>query len=414
MSLLECAVRAREASRAVARAGAKTRTDALVAIADALRRHEPSILSANDQDIAAAREAGLEPSFVDRLALDAERIDVMARAVEEIAAQTDPIGAIEQQWIRPNGLRVGKMRIPLGVIAVIYEARPNVTSDAAALAIRSGNSVILKGGSAAGRSNGAVGAAVREGLVAAGVPADVVTVLTASSRDEIAELLTFEDQIDLVIPRGGEGLIRFVSETSRIPVVKHYKGVCHVYVDEHADIDMAVDIVVNGKVSRPSVCNSVETVLVHGGIAEAAVPRLVDALAQHGVTVHGDEGVRSFRPSVSAATDADWAAEYLSLDVAMSVVPEIGDAIEHIARWGSDHTEAIVTTDLRAADRFKQEVLSSCVMVNASTRFADGGQLGLGAEIGISTSRVHAYGPMGVEGLTTTRFVVEGEGQIRK
>lgn len=414
MSLKDCALQAREASRAVARAGAKTRTEALTAIATALREHAATILEANAADVRAGKAAGLEPSFVDRLALDESRVEAMARAVEEIAAQSDPIGAVEQQWIRPNGLRVGKMRIPLGVIAVIYEARPNVTSDAAALAIRSGNAVILKGGSAASRSNAAVGAAVRKGLVAAGLPAEVVTVLTASSRDDIAELLTFEDEIDLVIPRGGEGLIRFVSNSSRIPVVKHYKGVCHVYVDEHADIDMAVEIVINGKVSRPSVCNSVETVLVHEAIAHTAVPRLVDALHGHGVTVHGDEGVRGERPDVAPATDADWAAEYLSLDVAMATVPDIGAAIAHIGRWGSDHTEAIVTSDIAAATRFKQEVLSSCVMVNASTRFADGGQLGLGAEIGISTSRVHAYGPMGVEGLTTTRFVVEGDGQIRE
>ena len=414
MSLLENAIAAREASRAVAKAGGGVRTAALLAIATEIRVAEMSILKENAQDVAAGRAAGLEPSFVDRLELTPARIEAMAKAVEEIAGQSDPIGAIEQQWIRPNGLRVGKMRIPLGVIAVIYEARPNVTSDAAALAIRAGNSVILKGGSAASRSNAAIGEAVRRGLVVAGLPQEVVTVLTASSRDEIAELLTFEDQIDLVIPRGGEGLIRFVSEKSRIPVVKHYKGVCHVYVDEAADLDLAVDIVVNGKASRPSVCNSVETVLVHGAIADRAVPALCAALSEVGVVVHGDAATQALATDVVAATDEDWAAEYLSLDVAMRVVPSIDAAIEHIEQWSSDHTEAIVTRDLAAAERFKTEVLSSCVMVNASTRFADGGELGLGAEIGISTSRVHAYGPMGVEGLTTTRFVVEGAGQIRE
>jgi glutamate-5-semialdehyde dehydrogenase len=388
-------------------------TEALRHIAVALRENEEPILAANALDITAGKEAGLAPSFLDRLALSVSRIEDMARAVEEIAAQADPIGAVEKQWIRPNGLRVGKMRIPLGVIAVIYEARPNVTSDAAALAIRSGNGIVLKGGSAAARSNAAVGHAVGAGLEAAGLPAAAVTVLTTSSRDEIAELLTFEDQIDLVIPRGGEGLIRFVSERSRIPVVKHYKGVCHVYIDAHADLETAVRIVLNGKVSRPSVCNSVETVLVHSAVANEAVPALVEALAKEGVTVHGDLAVAALAPGVVPATDADWAAEYLSLDVAMAVVADLSGAISHIEAWGSDHTEAIITRDIAAAQRFKDEVMSSCVIVNASTRFADGGQLGLGAEIGISTSRVHAYGPMGVEGLTTTRFVIDGDGQIR-
>lgn len=413
MTLLQTVTGTKDASRVLAKCGAAKRTEALQHIANALRTNEQAILAANALDVAAGKEAGLAPSFLDRLALSESRIEDMARAVEEIAAQADPIGAVEQQWIRPNGLRVGKMRIPLGVIAVIYEARPNVTSDAAALAIRSGNGIVLKGGSAAARSNAAVGEAVGAGLEAAGLPAAAVTVLAASSREETSELLTFEDQIDLVIPRGGEGLIRFVSERSRIPVVKHYKGVCHVYVDEHADLDTAVRIVLNGKVSRPSVCNSVETVLVHGGIASDAVPALVQALSAEGVTVHGDTAVAALAPSVQPATDADWAAEYLSLDVAMAVVPDLSGAITHIETWGSNHTEAIVTRDIAAAQRFKDEVMSSCVMVNASTRFADGGQLGLGAEIGISTSRVHAYGPMGVEGLTTTRFVVEGHGQVR-
>ncbi|MFT6399513.1 MAG: glutamate-5-semialdehyde dehydrogenase [Bradymonadia bacterium] len=413
MTLLETVIGTKNASRVLAKCGAAKRTEALRHIAVALRENEEPILAANALDITAGKEAGLAPSFLDRLALSVSRIEDMARAVEEIAAQADPIGAVEKQWIRPNGLRVGKMRIPLGVIAVIYEARPNVTSDAAALAIRSGNGIVLKGGSAAARSNAAVGHAVGAGLEAAGLPAAAVTVLTTSSRDEIAELLTFEDQIDLVIPRGGEGLIRFVSERSRIPVVKHYKGVCHVYIDAHADLETAVRIVLNGKVSRPSVCNSVETVLVHSAVANEAVPALVEALAKEGVTVHGDLAVAALAPGVVPATDADWAAEYLSLDVAMAVVADLSGAISHIEAWGSDHTEAIITRDIAAAQRFKDEVMSSCVIVNASTRFADGGQLGLGAEIGISTSRVHAYGPMGVEGLTTTRFVIDGDGQIR-
>ncbi len=413
MTLLETVEATKAASRILAKCGAAKRTEALRQIAAALRENQAPILRANALDVAAGKDRGLEPSFLDRLALSGDRIEDMARAVEEIADQEDPIGAIERQWIRPNGLRVGKMRIPLGVIAVIYEARPNVTSDAAALAIRSGNAIVLKGGSAAARSNAAVGEAVGLGLKSAGLPAAAVTVLATSSRDEIAELLTLEDHIDLVIPRGGEGLIRFVSERSRIPVVKHYKGVCHVYIDEHADFEKATEIVLNGKVSRPSVCNSVETVLVHRAVADEVIPQLVGALNAAGVTVHGDADVVARAPSAVVATDADWAAEYLSLDVAMAVVADIEKAIAHIEAWGSDHTEAIITRDIGAAQRFKDEVMSSCVMVNASTRFADGGQLGLGAEIGISTSRVHAYGPMGVEGLTTTRFVVEGNGQIR-
>jgi glutamate-5-semialdehyde dehydrogenase len=306
------------------------------------------------------------------------------------------------------------MRIPLGVICVIYEARPNVTSDAAALALRSGNAIILKGGSDARNSNRAVGEAISAALDASGIPPGAVSVLADSPREQIGELLQLDSLIDLVIPRGGEGLIRYVCERSRIPVVKHYKGVCHLYVDKDADVDMAVRIAVNGKASRPSVCNSIETILVHESIADAVLGPLVDALSAAGVVIHGDARVCRVRDGIVPATEEDWSAEYLSLDVALRVVHDIDEAIAHIATWGSDHTEAIITKSIDAANRFTTEVMSSCVMVNASTRFADGGQLGLGAEIGISTSRVHAYGPMGAEGLTTTRFVVLGEGQVRE
>lgn len=413
MSMKQIATEARAASRAVAAAGPAARTRALEALSAELRARSSAIVQANAIDLAAARADGLDPSFVDRLALDPQRVEAMAVAVEEIAAQDDPIGALESQWIRPNGLRVGRMRIPLGVVCVIYEARPNVTSDAAALALRSGNAIILKGGSAAAHSNRAVGEAVRAGIRAAGLPENAVAVVTDAPREAIRELLVLDELIDLVIPRGGEGLIRFVCEHSRIPVVKHYKGVCHVLVDASADLEMAEAIVVDGKVSRPSVCNAVETVLVHRDCAPAAVPRLAAALGAAGVTIHGCERVRALSPDAVPATEEDWHAEYLSLDVAMRVVDDLDAAMDHIATYGSNHTEAIVTRDLESADRFTREVLSSCVMVNASTRFADGGQLGLGAEIGISTSKVHAYGPMGAEGLTTTRFVVLGEGQIR-
>lgn len=415
-SLRPHAERARAASRLVASSSGAARTHALGRIAEALRDQRDALLDANAADVAAGREAGLEDAFLDRLALSADRIEGMASAVDAIAGQDDPVGRVELQQVRPNGLRVGRVRTPLGVIAVIYEARPNVTSDAAALAIRSGNAILLKGGSHARRSNKAVGAAVAAGLEAGGLPADAVQVITDHPRDAIAELLTFDDLIDLVIPRGGEGLIRFVAERSRIPVVKHYKGVCHVYLHEDAPVDRAVAIAVNAKVSRPAVCNSAETLLVDAAAASRLLPAVGRALIDAGVTLHADGRARAHLPAtreVVAANDSDWDAEYLALDIAVAVVDGLDGAIEHIRAHSSDHTEAIVTESITVADRFTREITSSCVMVNASTRFADGGQLGLGAEIGISTSRVHAYGPMGAEGLTTTRFVVLGEGHVR-
>ena len=415
ISAIESAGRsARIAGRQVARTSGARRSDAIRRVAEGLRQNVPTILAANAQDLDAGREKGLAPSFIDRLALNAERVASMADAVDEIAEQPDPVGALESEVIRPNGLRVGRQRIPLGVVAVIYEARPNVTSDAAALALRSGNAIILKGGSDARHSNRAIGDVVSAAVEAAGLPGAAVQVLTAVNRDDIRALLKLEDDIDVVIPRGGEALIRFVSAESRIPVIKHYKGVCHVYVDADADRRMALNIIDNGKVQRPSVCNSVETVLVHSNVADEFVPQLGALMAERGVTVHGCEHTQRLFASSVAATEDDWYAEYLSLDIAVRIVDDITEAIAHIHRYGSDHTEAIITSSIAAARRFQTEVLSSCVMVNASTRFADGGQLGLGAEIGISTSRLHAYGPMGAEGLTTTRFVVIGNGQVRK
>lgn len=415
-SLRPHATRARDASRIVASCTGAARTRALTRIAEAIRDGRADLLAANQEDVAAGRTAGLDAAFLDRLALSDARIDAMADAVDAIAAQDDPVGRVELQQIRPNGLRVGRVRTPLGVIAVIYEARPNVTSDAAALALRSGNAILLKGGSHARRSNRAVGQAVAAGLEAGGLPPDAVQVITDHPREAIAELLTFDDLIDLVIPRGGEGLIRFVAEQSRIPVVKHYKGVCHVYLHDDAPLDRAVAIAVNAKASRPAVCNSAETLLVSAAAAARLLPDVGRALLDAGVTLHADVRARAelpIDPGVVAATDADWDAEYLSLDLAVGVVDGLDGAIDHIRRHTSDHTEAIVTASIEAADRFTREITSSCVMVNASTRFADGGQLGLGAEIGISTSRVHAYGPMGADGLTTTRFVVLGEGHVR-
>lgn len=411
MSIESMARASRAAARRVATTPGERRTAALRDIARALRQARAAILEANAADVAAGRKAGLEPSFLDRLALDDGRLEDMARAVEEIASQDDPVGRIEDHRVRPNGLEVARMRTPLGVIAVIYEARPNVTSDTAALALRSGNAILLKGGGAAARSNRAIGDAIARALRPHGLE-DAVTVLTDISREGIRTLLACDDDIDLVIPRGGEGLIRFVAEHSRIPVLKHYKGVCHVYVHHGADLDRAERIVVNSKVGRPSACNAAETILVDSRIADQAVPRLVGALTSAGVRVHGCARCAALS-DVEDATDADWAAEYLSLDVAMRVVEDSDAAVAHIERYGSDHTEAIVTQDIDAADAFVRAVPSSCVMVNASTRFADGGQLGLGAEVGISTSRLHAFGPMGAEGLTTLRFVVRGAGQIR-
>ena len=405
---------ARAASRVVARAPAAQRHAALVAIAAAVRAQAPAILAANARDVEAAVARGLAPAMVDRLRLDERRLAAIAAAVDEIAAQPELVGRIERQETRPNGLVVARMRIPLGVIAIVYEARPNVTVDAAALCLKAGNACLLRGGSEAFHSNQALAGAVAAGLEAAGLPAAAVTALPTTDRDAIRTLVQQDDLIDLVIPRGGEGLIRFVAEHARVPVIKHYKGVCHLYVHAAADLDMAVAIADNGKTSRPGVCNALETILVDRAIADRAVPALCARLGGKGVEIRGDADVQRLGgPAVVPATAADWDAEYLDLIVAMAVVDDLDAAIAHIARHGSDHTESIITADDAAAARFLAEVGSSTVMHNASTRFADGGELGLGAEIGISTTRLHAYGPMGAEGLTTLKFVVRGTGQVR-
>jgi glutamate-5-semialdehyde dehydrogenase len=398
----------------VAKAPARVREQALQAVAARVRADARRILDANRGDVEAARRGGLAPAMIDRLALDEGRALAMARAVDEVAALPDPVGRVDHMWRRPNGLQVGKMRIPLGVILIVYEARPNVTTDAFALCLRAGNAVILRGGSEAIRTNQAVGEAIAHGLAEAGLPPAACQVVGRTEREVVEELLRREDEIDLCIPRGGEGLIRFVAERARVPVIKHYKGVCHVYVDATADREMALAICENAKAQRPGVCNACETILVHEAVADSLVPALCERLAARGVEIRGDERVRRLGGSgIVAATEADWAEEYLALVVAMRVVPSLDEAIAHIERWGSQHTEAIVTRDLAAAQRFVDEVGSSTVVVNASTRFADGGELGLGAEIGISTSKLHAYGPMGAEELTTTKFVVYGQGQVR-
>ena len=404
---------ARAAARIVAKASAEQRTQALTAIAKAIDDARAEILAANAKDIASAEAAKTAPAMIDRLRLDAKRIDALVRAVNEIAAAPEVLGRVERAETRPNGLEISRVRIPLGVIAMIYEARPNVTVDAAALCLKAGNACILRGGREALESNRALARAVQNGLAAAGLPIDAVQLVPITDREAIMDLVKLDDLVDLCIPRGGEGLIRYVAEHARVPVIKHYKGVCHVYVHSAADLDQALAIVDNAKTQRPGVCNALETLLVDRAVAEQFIPKLVTALGQR-VELRGDDTVRALGGSaVRAATEDDWYAEYLDLVLAVRVVDGLPAAIEHIERYGSNHTESIITRDQNVAEQFLRDVDSSTVIVNASTRFADGGELGLGAEIGISTTRLHAYGPMGAEGLTTTKFVVRGSGQVR-
>jgi glutamate-5-semialdehyde dehydrogenase len=404
---------ARAAARIVARATAQHRTRALTAISESIYRHRATVLAANARDVAAARDAGQSAALVDRLMLDDKRITGLARAVADIAAAPEILGRVDRTETHPNGLEIQRVRIPLGVIAMIYEARPNVTTDAAALCLKAGNACILRGGREALESNRALLVAVQDGLVAARLPVEAVQLVPITDREAIAELVKLDDLIDLCIPRGGEGLIRYVAEHARVPVIKHYKGVCHIYVHAAADLELALAIIENAKVQRPGVCNAVETVLIDRAIASKLIPRLVARLAPT-VELRGDEAVQSMGgEAVRTATEDDWYAEYLDLILAVRVVDGLDAAIAHIERYGSNHTESIITKDRDAGERFVREVDSSTVMINASTRFADGGELGLGAEIGISTTRLHAYGPMGAEGLTTTKFVVRGSGQIR-
>jgi glutamate-5-semialdehyde dehydrogenase len=409
-SVKELARQARNAGRELAKAGPERRTRALLAMADAIVARQAEILAANAEDLAAASQ--LPPAMVDRLRLDEKRLLGVADAVRQIAALPDPVGQTVKEWTRPNGLRVARRRIPLGVICIIYESRPNVTSDAAALCVRAGNAVILRGGSEAFRSNQALARAVSDGLEAAGLPRAAVQLVPTTDREAMTELLQLDELIDLVIPRGGEALIRFVAERSRIPVIKHYRGNCHIFVERTASEEMALEICYNAKVQRPGVCNAVESILIDEPIAGSFLPKLAQRMS--GVELRGDERARAVVPAMTPATDEDFDKEYLDLICAVGVVDGVTGAVRHIERWSSQHTEAIVTNDPRAAERFVNEIDSSTVVVNASTRFADGGELGLGAEIGISTTRLHAYGPMGAEELTATKFVVLGEGQIRR
>jgi glutamate-5-semialdehyde dehydrogenase len=412
--MLRLAREAKEAARTMARLSTGAKDELLRRMADALEMEGGALLAANERDLAAGQQKGMAPAMLDRLALDDKRIRAMADGLREVAALPDPVGEISGMRLRPNGLQVGRMRVPLGVIGIVYEARPNVTADAAGLCLKSGNAVILRGGSEAIHSNTAIGALLKEQLRQLGLPEGALQVVATTDRAAVLELLKLEEEIDLIIPRGGEGLIRFVVEHSRIPVIKHYKGVCHVFVDASADYEMAERICVNAKVQRPGVCNAMETLLIHKDIAETFVPRIAETMRGHGVELRGCPVTREFAPQVAAATEADWGAEYLDLILAVRVVEGLDEAIDHIRRFGSLHTEAIVTRDYAHAQRFLREVDSSTVLVNASTRFADGNQLGLGAEIGISTTKLHSFGPMGLEDLTTRKFVVFGDGQVRQ
>ncbi len=407
------ATNAREASITMARLTAAEKNRLILAMADALAASATELIVANAKDLALGRDKGLSAAMLDRLLLDEQRIGGIADALRQVAALPDPVGAVDRMWLRPNGLQVGKMRIPLGVIGIIYEARPNVTADAAALCLKAGNAVILRGGSEAINSNLAIAAILQKEMNRAGVPAAALSLIPFIEREGVLEMLKQEELIDLIIPRGGESLIRFVVENSRIPVIKHYKGVCHIFVDENADFTMASEIVVNAKAQRPGVCNSLETLLVHRAAAASFLPLVAAALRTRQVEIRGDETVCALVADAVAATEEDWFAEYLELILAIRVVADMDAAISHINRYGSLHTEAIITSDYANAQRFIREVNSSTVLVNASTRFADGGELGLGAEIGISTTKLHSFGPMGLEDLTTTKFIVYGSGQIR-
>jgi len=404
---------AREASARMGRASAPEKNAALAAMARGLRGKTPWLREQNRKDLEAAASRGLSGAMLDRLTLSDERIEQMAAGIEEVIALPDPVGEVEKMWRRPNGLWVGRMRIPLGVIGIIYESRPNVTADAAALCVKSGNAVILRGGSEAIFSNTAIARILREAMTLAGLPADAVAVIERTDREAIDWMLQAEEYIDLIIPRGGEALIRSVAEKSRIPVIKHYKGVCHIYVDEGADVGQAVPICINAKVQRPGVCNAMETLLVHEKVAPEFLPAVSAELRKHGVELRVCPQTLSLVPWAIPAAEKDWGTEFLDLILAVRVVPSMDEAIEHIRRYGSLHTEAILTRNHARAMRFIRDVDSSLVLVNASTRFNDGFQLGLGAEIGISTTKIHAFGPMGLAELTTMKFIAFGDGQVR-
>jgi glutamate-5-semialdehyde dehydrogenase len=413
-TIMDMAYAARAASKQIAICSSDQKNASLLKIAEKLKQNASLIQNENIKDVNLAKEKGLSNAMIDRLTITDATIASMIQGLQEVVQLPDPVGTTSASWKRPNQLHVSRMRIPLGVIGIIYESRPNVTIDAAGLCLKAGNAVILRGGSEAIHSNQALAKTIHEALAETGLPEEIVQVVPIPNREAVTWLLHQEEYIDLIIPRGGESLIRFVVENSKIPVLKHYKGVCHVYVDDGADLEMAEKICFNSKVHRPGVCNAMETMLVHKNIAERFLPVMGNQFSKAGVEIRGCPETCRILPQSKPAMEEDWPEEFLDLILAVKVVEDMNSALEHIRKYGSNHTEAIVTKDYSRAQKFLKEVDSSVVLVNASTRFNDGGQLGLGAEIGISTSKLHAFGPMGVEELTTTKFIVLGEGQIRE
>lgn len=413
-SVKKMAEDALDASHRLSRVSTNAKNAALLRMADEIGWHRDFILSENKRDLTSAREKGLSAPMIDRLTIKDDSLKVMMQGLREIAALPDPVGKVTSMWRRPNGLLVGRMRIPLGVIGIIYESRPNVTVDASALCIKSGNAVILRGGSESIHSNLAIASILQDVLRESPLPDKAIQVIPFTDREAVTTLLQLDEQIDLIIPRGGEELIRAVVAQSKIPVIKHYKGVCHIFVDATADINMAINICTNAKVQRPGVCNAMETLLVHADIAPSFLPKIAEKLQKAGVLIKGCEKTRKILKNIDAATEEDWYSEYLDLILSVRVVPSIDVAVEHIEKYGSMHTESIITKDYANSQRFLNEVNSSTVLVNASTRFSDGFELGLGAEIGISTTKLHAFGPMGLEELTTSKFIIYGDGQVRK
>ncbi|MCB5186313.1 glutamate-5-semialdehyde dehydrogenase [Methylobacillus gramineus] len=406
-------IEARAASRAMAKASTETKNQALRAIAAAIRREHSTLLAANHADLEAARHNGLEPAMLDRLILSEKGIHTMAEGLEQIAALPDPIGEMSDFKYRPSGIQIGKMRVPLGVIGIIYEARPNVTADAAGLCIKSGNAAILRGGSEAIQCNQVLASLVHEGLAAAGLPAAAVQVVATTDRAAVGELITMKDYVDVIVPRGGKGLIERISSDARIPVIKHLDGNCHVYVDAGADLDKAIRILENSKTQRLGTCNTAESLLVARSIAAEALPLLANMLLEKGVEIRGCAETQALVPAARPATEEDYYTEYLAAIISVKVVADVDEAIAHINKYSSQHTEAIVTENYTHARQFLREVDSSSVIVNASTRFADGFEYGLGAEIGISTDKLHARGPVGLDGLTSLKYIVLGDGQVR-
>lgn len=405
---------ARAAATRMRRASTAEKNRALLAMGEELERQRKVVLQANAADLARGRENALDPALLDRLALDDARFDAMIEGLKQVAALPDPVGEIDGLHSRPSGIQLGQMRVPLGVIGIIYESRPNVTLEAASLCLKSGNASILRGGSEARDSNAAIAACIRAGLGMAGLPETAVQVVATTDRAAVGQLITMPEYVDVIIPRGGKSLIERISREAKVPVIKHLDGVCHVYVDASADLDKALAIAVNAKTHRYGTCNTMETLLVDAPVAAALLPRLAEAYAEHGVELRGCERTREILAGITAASDEDWGTEYLAPVLAVRVVDGIDVAIEHIERYGSHHTDAIITENYGLARRFMAEVDSSSVMVNASTRFADGFEYGLGAEIGISTDKLHARGPVGLEGLTTRKYVVLGDGQVRQ